>query len=355
MADQSQSKQQGTAATGGTPRRASAPANPTEESQAAPPDESVAMSTAAGGVQVPPPPGSGRPAPNYAAQIAADVKRPTFGQRLGRAIRRFLGWVLVILLGIVIGAALFLFAPRLFERWLRPVQANTEAISTLEARISGLESAQSQASLEQLDVQSAMTTRLAEAEGRLAEVESRLNEAESTLTDQTAQLAELQSALDDYVTQLDVLATQLATLQAEIPGAAEYTEYNRQLLLMRAWQQLMQVRLRMLENNAGLAQENLTQALDTLGQAYALSSPEQQTALDPILDRLDAVMRNLTQNPFAAVGDLEIAWHDLGRLIAPPPVAGEAPASPPAPTLTPTPTPSGTPVPTLSPAPTATP
>jgi uncharacterized coiled-coil protein SlyX len=272
---------------------------------------------------------------------------------VGRAIRRFLSWVLVILLGVAIGIALFLFAPRLFERWLRPVQANTAAISALEARVSGLESAQSQASLDQLGVQSAVTARLTEAEGRLAQAEARLNEAESTLAEQTTQLAELQSALDGYVAQLDVLAAQLATLEAEIPGAAEYTEYNRQLLLMRAWQQLMQVRLRMLENNAGLAQENLSQALETLGQAYTLSSPEQQAALDPILDRLDVVMRNLTQNPFAAAGDLEVAWHDLGRLIAPPPVPGGTPA--PSLSLTPTPAPTSTPLSTPSLAPTATP
>ncbi len=347
MVDQSQPKR------AGTPRRAPAPVDPADESQAAPPDESAAVSAAAGGVQVPPPPGGGRPAPNYAAQVAADVKRPTFGQRAGRAVRCFLGWVLMILLGAAIGTALFLYAPRLFERWIRPVQANTAAVSTLEARISGLESAQSQASLEQLGMQSAVTARLAEAEGRLAEAESRLNEAENTAATQAAQLAELQSALDDTAVQLDVLAVQLAALQAEIPGAAEYTEYNRQLLLMRAWQQLMQVRLRMLENNVGLAQDNLNQALETLGQAYALSSSAQQAALDPILDRLDAVVRNLTQNPFAAVGDLEIAWHDLGRLIAPPAVPGGTPA--PSSSPTPTPAPTETPVPTSSPAPTATP
>jgi len=304
-----------------------------------------------GGPAIPPPPGAGRAlAQPYATTMAADAPRLTFGQRVGRAFRRFLTWILMALFGLLLGVALFLFFPSLFNRAIRPVVENAAEIQrlqaevdTLQARLTELEAEQRASGIEQqsalLDAQNATTGRLTSAEGRLADAEARLRDAEDRIAAQDAQLAELGAALDQVATQITTVEDALAELEGALPGVAEYAEYNRQLLLIRAWQDVLKVNLQLLQNNAGLAQQDLAQALDTLDRAYAVSSPEQQAALVPVIARLNQVAVDLSANPFAASRDLEVAWYDLGRLINPVAI-GSTPTPTPLPTEEATPTPS---------------
>jgi uncharacterized coiled-coil protein SlyX len=300
--------------------------------------------------QIPPPPGGPPPTPDYAARIAADVAPPTFGQRLGRAVRRVFGWLIAAIFGLAIGLLVFVLAPGVLRNVLAPISANRADIDRLDSEVnqldnqlSGVETDQAASVVAQeaalRDAQAAAEkrvvaaeARVAEAEGRLAGTEARLSDAEDEIAAQKALIADLQKTLDAYAEQVGLLETQLATLQEELPGVEEYAAYNRLLLLMRAWQELLNARMRLLENNPGLALDVLGEARALLQEAYVSSTPEEQALLDPILARLDQVAVSITENPFAATGDLEIAWHDLGLLIAPPdttPPAGaqvEAPA-----------------------------
>ncbi len=284
--------------------------------------------------QVPPPPGTRQP--DYSAQIAADVARPTFGQRLGRAVRRVFGWLIAAVFGLALGLLIFALTPGVVDRVLAPIRANSADIDRLDsevdvlgAEVTGIKTDQTSDRTDQEaalnDVQAAAErrvaeaeTRVAEAEARLADAETRLRDAEDQIADQEALIGEMQSTLDAYAEQLAALEEQVTTLEEEVPGAAEYAAYNRLLILMRAWQELLTARIRLMENNPGLALDVLGEARALLDQAYALSSPEEQAQLDPIIARLDQVITNITASPFAAAGDLEIAWHDLGLLITPP-------------------------------------
>ncbi len=302
--------------------------------------------------QVPPPPGGGRPAAAPAPQPSVDAARPTFGQRVGRAVGWVLKLLLIVLLGTAVGTLLFLTVPSLFERVAQPLAESNAAVSriesqvvTLEARIGQAQAAQSEAAVEQrsalVDTQQALNARLAAAEERLAAAEARLRDAEDEAAAQAGRIDELETALGDTVEQLEAVGEQLDALEEELPGTAEYAEFNRQVLLIRAWQDVLKARLRMLENNAGLAQEELERALDTLDRAYAVSSAEQREALDPVIERLSAAYEAIQANPFVASSDLEVGWHALGLLIEPLGLRDQ-----PAAELTPTPTPAEeTPIP----------
>ena len=299
--------------------------------------------------QVPPPPGSVQTGSQpYAAQIAADVPRPTFGQRVGKAIRRVVSWLIAALLGVLLGVLGFIYAPRLLE----PIRANSRAIQRLETEVNLLgaqltelkaegasQNVELQAAL--LEAQRAAESRITETEARLAQAEARLRDAEDTVAEQARLIADLEDTLAETNAQLETLSARLAQLEEELPGVAEYAEYNRQLLLTRAWQEVLRARLRLLENNPGLAQDEIARARATLDQVYALSSAEQQAALDPVIERLEAVAGEITDNPFAATGDLEIAWFELGQLIGPP--GAVAPSA--SPTVEATPAPETTPAP----------
>lgn len=281
--------------------------------------------------QAPPPSGG---------QVTAVPANAAANRRSGRTIGRVLGWIAAVILGTAIGSSLFLLAPDVFNRLIRPVQQNAADVARLDSEVDALGTQISQLQTSQLDSRSSAETRLADAEGRLAESEGRLRDAEDLIAEQQKLIDQMEQAIKTDADSIEALQTKLNVLQAELPGKAEYAEYNRQLLLMRTWQEILKARLRLMENNAGLALETLAEAHKLLDQAYAASSAEQQAALDPVLTRLEAATTNITANPFSATGDLEIAWHDLGLLIGPLPAP---PSSTPAPTPLATPEATSTP------------
>lgn len=302
-------------------------------------------------VTVPPPPGThslppqpapGSPQGAYSAPVnltPPPSSGPSAGQRIGRAFSRLLGWLVAALFGIGLGLLVFTLAPLAFRQIIAPVSENTEGLARLDAEMSDLSEQIGDIQAEQLDQDRALIDartnaeqRIADAEGRLADAEGRLRDSEDAIAAQQGLIQDLEETLDQQTAQLEDLNTTLAELQEELPGQAEYDAYNRQLLLMRAWQELLRARLRLLENNPGQALEELAAARATLDQTMAMSDAEQQANLNEVIERVDMVITEITENPFAATGDLEIAWQMLGGMITPP---GLLPVTTPSPTETP--------------------
>jgi uncharacterized protein YhaN len=246
----------------------------------------------------------------------------------GRLLLRILGWLVALILGVMCGVLGYITLPLLYEQAIAPVQANTadiagieERLAEIDAQLTELEAAQTSSAVAQdealVDFQQQQVDRAAEMEGRLADAEARLNDAERTQADLAGQLDDLFTGLDIQASALELFEARLATLEEEIPGAAEMQEFNRQLLLMRSWQEILKARVRLVQNNAGAAYDELLIAQASLSLAYDASTPEHQAELAPIMARMDDVLAELEDNPFAATEDLEIVWHDLDRLINP--------------------------------------
>ena len=289
--------------------------------------------------RVPPPPGSARvPAPSPPArQDAAALAAQRRAERQRRN-RRFWSLLLLVLAGLAVGALLYVIVPPLFDRFVDPLAANNAAVRRLESNFDALRNEQNAALNEQqaaiLDVQEEAAARVAGAEERLAAAEGRLRDTEDALAAQERRIAELEDTLGQTVAQLEAATAQLAALEADLPGAAEYGEFNYQLMLVRAWQDTLRARLRLFENNAGLAEADLSRALETLRAVSASGTPEQQAALAPAIERMQTALESVQNAPFDAAADLEVAWNTLGELIqpvtireqAPPPAEGEEPA-----------------------------
>jgi hypothetical protein len=318
-----------------------------------PPAEDDTPSSGMQRVNVPPPPGGyvspNPPAPQpaapapvyYVPPASTPIPAPRQSGGFGRFLARLFGWLVAAVFGLGIGLLIFALAPVGFRQVIAPVTENTEDISRLDSQMGDLSQQIGDIQAEQLDqdralidAQTSADQRLAETEGRLADTEARLHDAEDALAEQTRMIQDLEDTLDQQSEQLDSLNATLAELQDELPGQAEYNEYNRQLLLMRAWQELLRARLRLLENNPGAALDELAAARATLDQAMTVSDADQQAALSEVTKRVDMVIDEITSSPFAATGDLEIAWQALGAMITPPGILPAVPAG----TGTPTPT-----------------
>lgn len=295
-----------------------------QKSRAAAQKASGTSSTPPGGPvvpRVPPPPGSSRiPAPDTSARPAADAT-PRRTVSIGKVLGRIFRMVLVILTGLAIGVLLWLIVPPLFERVIAPIAENNSAVARLEAEVAAFTTEQRAALTDQREAivraEEANTQRFAAAEGRLADAEARLRAAEDLISAQGERISELEAQLAEATALLEAANAQIETLQAELPGAEEFAEFNYQLMLIRAWQDVLKARLRLFENNAGLAEEDLLRALNTLQGVYAGATQAQRQALDPVLDRMEAALVAVQETPFTASADLEVAWYALGELIQP--------------------------------------
>jgi uncharacterized protein HemX len=232
------------------------------------------------------------------------------GRQVGRAVTRPLGWLIAMAFGLLIGVAGFGLLQAAYLTLARPIEAANAEIAALQARVAELET-------EQQTLQEAQTEMAHEYETALddlrREQSGRADELESGLREQASMLDELETTLGRQREALSGLEGRVN----ELPGQDELRALDRRLTLIRAWQEVLKARLQLAQNDPRGALEDLTLAETTLRAVYGLSTPDEQAALDPILNRLTLVLDEIYSNPYAAVQDVEIIWYDLDALINP--------------------------------------
>lgn len=304
-----------------------------------------------------------------------DTNRPSFGRRL---LRAFFVTLLTLAFLLVLGVAGYFGT--------RELQRSFDSVST---RVSATE--QSLALLrQQVDEMIAQNPgqlgQIAGLQGDLAALDERLVNLQAAVMDQETAVADLSSAgealatratnlegdlsamqndLITNTTQLDALGGELDAVRAEvvqfgdqvagleqsaITAASQASvaidtsqvvtltvgEVQDTLVLFRAWELVTRARLRLLENNLGLATDDIQLAADVVA-ALATTFPEEQAGLlAQAQTRLAQALANLPANPDGAALDLEQAWNELDAVLA---LRIALPELPPTPEPAPTPTP----------------
>jgi len=233
----------------------------------------------------------------------------TFVLRVFRFIVRLF---LVALVGAALGAAAYYGAPALYRNYIEPVQTNSQ-------RITELENAMKQD-------QSDSRSRVAEVGECFAEIEGRQAEQLESLSEMQAETENLQAMLkqqDIVINDVEYLTGRLDALQADLQKTADAVEaletslsgtdapiqrLERQLQLVRAMELLTRARLWLIQDNFGLASEDIQAAIKAV-ENLAESAPEEEVeALQIIIERLNLALQALPYSPVTAADDLEIAW-----------------------------------------------
>lgn len=282
-------------------------------------DEPVEMNS------IPEPPLSPPPSP---VTTTAAPSGPSFGERVGAFFRFLLRlFLLLIVLGLL-GIALYMLLPVLYQRYIRPVERNT-------AQVQELQSWREQ------------------TEQELADLQSKLGSLEDAQSQQDRALAELDERMIGIETEIAARSESLAALEdlqseMEAQNQAISAELERQINLLKAMELLSRARMSMYQSNFGLAQQDVQIARDLLAEAVEEAPEALAAELEAVILRLDMTLANLPDFPVAASDDLDIAWQIL--LSGMPPVTPTVEATP-----TVAGTPSATPGATLTPQPTSTP
>ncbi len=138
----------------------------------------------------------------------------------------------------------------------------------------------------------------------------RIDELENTLEEMSAQAEEMGKQIDDNAEGLQYLQ---ATLQPD--GVLSSKEENAALLsevrLLHALELLDRARLYLLQNNLGLAGQDILLAREVLFLIYEDAPLDKQSLLADWMGRLEAVGALLPKSPGLASVDLEIVWNRM--------------------------------------------
>lgn len=237
----------------------------------------------------------------------------TFGQRFGKAVKRVLRVVLVLLVIAGIVALIYYGTPYVYQKFIQPVEKNS-------ARITAIESAQS----DEVTI----------LKGQLADLQTRLLVAETGLTAENQKAAQLEGnylalkeVVDDQtaqLTQIQVLQKALNALEVNMgtqeDNFSDLTSQVNDLKLKLSYSQaagyLSRARIYLLQSNFGLAEQDIQITYTLLQDVKAEHSSGNVEVLDFVIGRLEAVVGYLPDFPIVAAADLEIAWQALstGRL-----------------------------------------
>jgi chromosome segregation ATPase len=209
-------------------------------------------------------------------------------------------------------------SPQEQQRELVALQAE---VATLEADLSRQE-AQTQAERQ------AQEEQLAALEGDLATAVAHNQSSDDALSQALIALQtdqnELISQVDEMGGDVDRLQADLTRISVTVAGldtAVNETfltpdELQRTLALFRAWQIIARARIHLLDNNAGLARNDVESSLRTIDYLISTSADAaEEESLRVIQTRLALAFSNLADQPQQAINDLESAWSEMDNLL----------------------------------------
>lgn len=255
-----------------------------------------------------------------------------FWRAVGAFFKFLLRLTIAIVIGILIGVGLYYGVPWTYRTFVRPVQENTARITALEQRtaqeqtrtkaelqgfqerLTTLEEALQAARDETASRDEALASQaqaLRAATARVATLEAQLLQAEADVQAQGGILA-------DFWVALDAAQGTMAAKDAAVSLQVDTLE-GRMALLQTA-QDLLRVRLLLLEENPRAAAEAVALAISHLERARA-SLPDLEAQLSPLRTRLGELQTLIEQRSFRVGLELEALWAEVMELVLPAPVA----------------------------------
>jgi hypothetical protein len=252
-----------------------------------------------------------------------DEKTDSF---LSRLFKGFVRLILVVLGGIAIAVCAYLAYILIFRELItQPTTDFQQAFSISETRqalaherydekineyaerISVLESQRS-LDIENLDeMQSGMQALQTTLEDQ-ADVLERIDALEISLETVLEQQAEMSQQVSDSQDQIDELQ---ATTEAMADQSEEIdpAELLREVRMLHVLELLDRGRLYLLQNNLGLAEEDVLTARDILAVIQETANTDQQPNLEDWIGRLESIADSLPASPRLASIDLETVWN----------------------------------------------
>ena len=251
--------------------------------------------------------------------------QPKFSERVGSAARRLFAFLFrllfVLLLAVGIGAGVYFGVPTLYRALVEPVQANSTALSALSGRVENLRASVDESQGAQDERITALETGNDAGRERIAAAESLVADLESAVDDEAAARELLETGVRALEADAGLAATEIATLNASLTQLAslsgEVANLNRQIVLLRMRNDLLQARLQINAENLGQARlilQPVSADMIAFVNATDLLPADTRAAL---AIRLLTAQQLIAPQPAAALDELDSVWAQLDRAVNP--------------------------------------
>ncbi len=196
-----------------------------------------------------------------------------------------------------------------------------QELATVDLQLSALDTDLAQQNSMLATLESSMATTLSNDETAVSSIVV-LNDSLSALQ---GDFNEASVRLDTFGGEVDGLTGEVAVLgetavTAQEMAAESETAVNdmaQTLMLFRAWELVARARLRLLENNPGLAQTDVAKADDMLQRIILIlpADSAETERLQTVQTRLALAADNLAFDVTIAGADLETAWDELDKVL----------------------------------------
>jgi len=284
-----------------------------------------------------------------------------FVRGVGNVLRFLLRLVFVLVIGALIGLGLFYGVPWVYRRVAWPVQENSARIAILEEqvaknsenifdhrralqrRIVDLETEVAELQ-EEVAVQVQDQEELAEQGQQLVQrittleddlktgLETQQQDMEQLRSDVSSETSDLEREVEGIREEVEGVREQLETAREELDQQIEMSEeglrdleealdetaaaLEARLSLLQTAQDLLKVRLLLVEENPGAARDTLELAIAHLDRASELI-PSQREVLDDLRERMLTVDGLIAESSFRTRPTLEALWADVMDLVVP--------------------------------------
>ncbi len=230
---------------------------------------------------------------------------PSFGNRMGLALKKILRFVLILAIIVGIVAAAYFSIPYLYEKFILPVETNTDRLGEISSK--------------QAAEVSGLANQVSDLQSRLNDLENRQTENAQTLADMQGQVQNLESEiisfskniklLESMQLALDELAATSINHEALLVGDnSSLANLQRQVTMSRAIELLSRARQYLSLSNYGLAKQDVLVARDLLSNLQTEMPEEKTESLQEVIQHLDLALGNLPAFPVVAVDYVDIAW-----------------------------------------------
>ncbi|MCC6146051.1 MAG: hypothetical protein IT308_00630 [Anaerolineaceae bacterium] len=268
-----------------------------------------------------------------------------FSRWLSNFLRGLFRLLLVIIIGALIGGAVYLGGTFLYNQFQGAQLATAQRLSVLETGQASISTRSEENTSGFQERITALEQQQALDRENFSSLGGNLESLQQEVENQTKSLKKL-SALEAEISKLAGLmsyeATQTTGMQmTQSSPDVSLRTLRSEIRILRAMQLLNRARLFFLQSNYGLAAGDLKAARDELQILRGEVPAHQQETVAAWIDRLERSLASLPASPVQAASDLDMAWEQI------------ASGLPVEPTLLPegTPTPASTAVKTLTPTP----
>ncbi|MBE0686868.1 MAG: hypothetical protein IH585_12835 [Anaerolineaceae bacterium] len=241
--------------------------------------------------------------------------KPSFFIRFLKVLIRL---ILTLLFGIILGAALYFGFQFVYQELVIPTQQNTTNLQNLSSRVN-----------QQWDL---LQEKNKELEDRLSEIESDQDTTIDQISELITEIDQISADLDAYQIQQEDLTNQIENIDQSIVDLMDrdkdLTAQNEELIAsvedlevekklqpiyqdLQVFKVLLQVnrsRLFLVQDNYGLAKQELELANELLNSLLLSATEEQENEILLWDARLNLAISHLPDNPILANDDLEILW-----------------------------------------------